>query len=75
MNVNHTSTALFRFIIAKLIKFSKLFLRCIIIIIKRPIKFIMKYLTDEKLLIVGAGGMIGSNMAQTAIMMHLTPNI
>lgn len=35
----------------------------------------MKYLTDEKLLIVGAGGMIGSNMAQTAIMMHLTPNI
>lgn len=35
----------------------------------------MKFLTDEKLLIVGAGGMIGSNMAQTAIMMHLTPNI
>ncbi|MCM1369814.1 MAG: malate dehydrogenase [Candidatus Amulumruptor caecigallinarius] len=35
----------------------------------------MKYLTDEKLLIVGAAGMIGSNMAQTAIMMGLTPNI
>ena len=29
----------------------------------------MEFLTDEKLLIVGAGGMIGSNMAQTAIMM------
>ena len=35
----------------------------------------MNYLTDEKLLIVGAAGMIGSNMAQTAIMMRLTPNI
>ena len=35
----------------------------------------MKYLTDEKLVIVGAAGMIGSNMAQTAIMMHLTPNL
>ncbi|MDE7465631.1 MAG: malate dehydrogenase [Muribaculaceae bacterium] len=35
----------------------------------------MKFLTDEKLLISGAGGMIGSNMAQTAIMMGLTPNI
>ncbi len=35
----------------------------------------MKYLTDEKLLIVGAGGMIGSNMAQTALMLGLTPNI
>lgn len=35
----------------------------------------MNYLTDEKLLIVGAAGMIGSNMAQTAIMMGLTPNI
>lgn len=35
----------------------------------------MKFVTDEKLLIVGAAGMIGSNMAQTAIMMHLTPNI
>lgn len=28
----------------------------------------MKTLTDEKLTIVGAAGMIGSNMAQTAIM-------
>ena len=35
----------------------------------------MKYLTDEKLVIVGAAGMIGSNMAQTALMMHLTPHI
>ena len=35
----------------------------------------MNYLTNEKLLIVGAAGMIGSNMAQTAIMMRLTPNI
>ncbi len=35
----------------------------------------MEFLTDEKLLIVGAAGMIGSNMAQTAMMMHLTPNI
>ncbi|MDE6079344.1 MAG: malate dehydrogenase [Duncaniella sp.] len=35
----------------------------------------MNYLTDEKLVIVGAAGMIGSNMAQTAIMMGLTPNI
>ncbi len=35
----------------------------------------MKFLTDEKLTIVGAAGMIGSNMAQTAVMMHLTPNI
>ena len=35
----------------------------------------MKFLTEEKLTIVGAAGMIGSNMAQTAMMMHLTPNI
>ena len=35
----------------------------------------MKYLTDEKLVIVGAAGMIGSNMAQTAMMMHLTPTL
>ena len=35
----------------------------------------MKYLTNEKLTIVGAGGMIGSNMAQTALMLGLTPNI
>lgn len=35
----------------------------------------MNFLTDEKLLISGAAGMIGSNMAQTALMMRLTPNI
>lgn len=35
----------------------------------------MDFLTNDKLLIVGAAGMIGSNMAQTAIMMKLTPNI
>lgn len=35
----------------------------------------MNYLTDKKLTIVGAAGMIGSNMAQTALMMRLTPNI
>lgn len=35
----------------------------------------MEYLTNEKLVIVGAAGMIGSNMAQTALMMNLTPNI
>ncbi len=35
----------------------------------------MNYLTNDKLVIVGGAGMIGSNMAQTAIMMRLTPNI
>ncbi len=35
----------------------------------------MEFLTNEKLVIVGAAGMIGSNMVQTAIMMKLTPNI
>ena len=35
----------------------------------------MKYLTNDKLVIVGAAGMIGSNMAQTALMMKLTPNV
>lgn len=35
----------------------------------------MNFLTQDKLVIVGAAGMIGSNMAQTAIMMMLTPNI
>lgn len=35
----------------------------------------MEYLTNDKLVIVGAAGMIGSNMAQTAMMMRLTPNI
>ena len=29
----------------------------------------MEFVTNEKLTIVGAAGMIGSNMAQTAIMM------
>ncbi len=35
----------------------------------------MEFVTNEKLTIVGAAGMIGSNMAQTALMMRLTPNI
>ena len=35
----------------------------------------MKFLTDEKLTIMGAAGMIGSNMAQTALMMGLTTEI
>lgn len=35
----------------------------------------MEFLTQEKLTLVGAAGMIGSNMAQTALMMHLTPNL
>ncbi len=35
----------------------------------------MEFLTNEKLTIVGAAGMIGSNMAQTALMMNLTPNL
>ncbi len=35
----------------------------------------MNFLTNDKLVIVGAAGMIGSNMAQTAIMMGLTNNI
>lgn len=35
----------------------------------------MKFLTQDKLTIVGAAGMIGSNMAQTALMMGLTPNL
>ena len=35
----------------------------------------MNFLTDEKLVIVGAGGAIGSNMVQTALMLGLTPNI
>ncbi|MDE7462111.1 MAG: malate dehydrogenase [Muribaculaceae bacterium] len=35
----------------------------------------MNYLSDDKLVIIGAAGMIGSNMAQTAIMKKLTPNI
>ena len=35
----------------------------------------MEFLTNDKLLIVGAAGMIGSNMVQTALMLGLTPNI
>ena len=35
----------------------------------------MAFLTDDKLVIVGAAGMIGSNMVQTALMMGLTSNI
>ena len=35
----------------------------------------MDFVTNEKLTIVGAAGMIGSKMAQTALMMRLTPNI
>ena len=35
----------------------------------------MAFLTDEKVVIVGAAGMIGSNMVQTALMMGLTSNI
>ena len=35
----------------------------------------MAFLTNDKLVIVGAAGMIGSNMAQTAAMLKLTPNI
>ncbi len=35
----------------------------------------MAFLTNDKLVIVGAAGMIGSNMVQTALMMGLTDNI
>ena len=35
----------------------------------------MAFLTDEKLVIVGAAGMIGSNMVQSALMLNLTSNI
>ena len=35
----------------------------------------MDFLTNDKLVIVGAAGMIGSNMVQTALMLKLTPNI
>ena len=34
-----------------------------------------KFLTDDKLVIVGAGGAIGSNMVQSVLMLGLTPNI
>lgn len=35
----------------------------------------MHFLSNEKLVIVGAAGRIGSNMAQIAMLMHLTPEI
>ena len=35
----------------------------------------MRTITSEKLTIVGAAGMIGSNMAQSAILMGLSNNI
>ncbi len=35
----------------------------------------MSFLTNDKLTLMGAGGMIGSNMAQTAAMLRLTPNV
>ncbi|HEY8240120.1 MAG TPA: malate dehydrogenase, partial [Kiritimatiellia bacterium] len=35
----------------------------------------MKYLTEDKLVILGAAGAIGSNMAQAAMTMRLTPNL
>ncbi len=35
----------------------------------------MNFLTNDKLVIVGAGGAIGSTMVQTALTMKLTPNV
>ncbi len=35
----------------------------------------MTYLTDEKLVILGAAGAIGSNMVQAALTMRLTPHV
>jgi malate dehydrogenase len=35
----------------------------------------MSYLTDEKLVILGSAGAIGSNMVQAALTMGLTPNV
>lgn len=35
----------------------------------------MEFLTNDKLVIVGAAGMISSDMAQTALMMGLTSNL
>jgi malate dehydrogenase len=35
----------------------------------------MNYLSEDKLVISGAGGMIGSNMMQSALTMELTPNV
>ena len=35
----------------------------------------MKYISEDKLVLLGAGGAIGSNMAQAALTMRLTPNV
>ncbi len=35
----------------------------------------MKYITQDKLVLLGAAGAIGSNMAQAALTMRLTPNV
>lgn len=35
----------------------------------------MKYITEEKLVILGAAGAIGSNLVQAALTMRLTPNV
>ncbi len=35
----------------------------------------MGYLTQDKLVILGAAGAIGSNMMQAALTMQLTPNV
>jgi malate dehydrogenase len=35
----------------------------------------MKYLTQDKLAVLGSAGAIGSNVAQAALTMGLTPNI
>jgi malate dehydrogenase len=35
----------------------------------------MKYITDDKLVLLGAAGAIGSNMAQAALTLRLTPNV
>lgn len=58
---------------------TKIMIFCIFVpLLKKTGIFIdndMDFLTNEKLTIVGAGGMIGSNMAQSALMLGLTPNI
>ena len=35
----------------------------------------MEFLTTDKLVIVGAGGAIGSTMVETALSLRLTPNL
>jgi len=35
----------------------------------------MSYLTDDKLVILGSAGAIGSNMVQAALTLSLTPNV